>query len=96
MDDKQQLGSKIVLSHFSVIEPAKMAIIRKMVGNYVKKISAKHKFDHLELLLDKNNSHPFTISGTLCVDAKVRTAQYSGDNFFLCLGEVLNKLETKL
>ena len=47
-----QLGGNISLSGFSIVEPGQMIVVKKIVGNNVRKLEGMcKKFEHLKLTL---------------------------------------------
>ncbi|MEK6907081.1 MAG: hypothetical protein AABW45_00995, partial [Nanoarchaeota archaeon] len=62
MDDTLQLGGNISLAGFKELEPAKMVVIKKITGNYVKKMMEKtNKFESLHLHLKEVHASKFEL-----------------------------------
>lgn len=83
-----KLGGKITLDNFESIEPGTLVVVKKMIGNYAKKISEKNDFDDLKLtLLEKNGS--YKLEATLKNGDKEDKKYASHKNLFFAVDEVL-------
>ncbi len=51
--NEERLGGDIILSGFS-LEPIEMIVIKKIVGNYAKKISEKFKYKEIKVTLKQS------------------------------------------
>ncbi len=87
-----ELGGNIKLKGFTELDPATLIVVKKIVGNYTKKLTQEHP-DFIELLLDLNKIGKFYSlnvnlsrrSGSLVADAKE-------ENLFFALSSALNKI----
>lgn len=53
-DNETELGGKISLVGFKALEPAELVIIKKIVGNYVKKMNENAGYESLKLNLQQH------------------------------------------
>ncbi len=85
-----ELGGNIKLNNFEAIEPALLIVIKKVVGNYTKKISESFKdFKGVEVILD--SSGLYTISVKLTAD-KEYTSEATDKNLFFALDKALGTI----
>lgn len=84
-----ELGGNIKLVGFDDMEPAKLVVVKKIVGNYVKELGSVKELN-LNLLQQDNDS--FKISGSLNNNNKSKTAEIEDNNLFFALNNILNKL----
>ena len=90
MEDSVELGGSIVLTGFSELDGASMIILKKIVGRHVKDISEQDvDFKKLEVVLGK--TQPYKLTGIL-TSKKEKKAEYSDNNLFIALGNVLDAL----
>ncbi len=87
-----KLGERITLEGFEGLEPGNMTILKKMIGNFVKKISENRDFSNLTL----NLQNKYDISSTLNINSKKLENQASGNNLFFCLTELFKNIEKSL
>ena len=53
-----KLGGNISLSGFSIVDPGQMVVVKKIVGNNVRKLEGMcEKFEHLKLTLKSHLQH---------------------------------------
>lgn len=92
-----ELGGNIQLSGFSNLDQSKMIVIKKMVGNHVKRLdTSKIKVLLLKLTLKTVHSDKqFEIHGHLETNGKVYKSEAIDHNIFFSLNKVLNGLEPK-
>jgi ribosome-associated translation inhibitor RaiA len=98
MDETEVLnfGTNIQLSGFKGIDPGSMVILKKMIGNSVKKISeTSNTFEKLTLNLVTDESKKLEITAVLLDNGKTYNSKHVEKNLFMAIGEVLKKLETK-
>lgn len=88
-DDVIELGGNITLIGFKDVEPAQLVVIKKMVGNYAKKIQEKQEFENLTLnLKDKSKN---ILEAILKIKDKEDKVENSDINLFFCIDKVLSK-----
>ncbi len=92
-----ELGGNIQLSGFSDLEPAKLIVVKKMVGNHVKRLDTlNQKMSLLHLTLKHvHSSNQFEISGKLDLDGKIQQSESTDYNLFFAINKVLKGLEPK-
>lgn len=91
----RELGGNIVLVNFDLEEP-EMIIIKKIVGNYAKKISYIKEYQDLKIELkthQKGKGHKkYEIKASLNFDGENINAESEGLNTFMVLSEAMSKL----
>ena len=92
-----RLGSNMELSGFSDFDGSTKVVIRKLVGNHVKRMNnSVGDFQKLSLHLKEvhktENSQKYQINGKLEMNGKVYNSEVTDFNLFFALSNVLNKL----
>ena len=83
-----ELGGNIKLVGFDDMEPAKLVVIKKIVGNYVKDLGSVR-----ELCLNLNKEGDvFKIKVNLNLNNNNTDAETEDNNLFFALNNLLNKL----
>lgn len=91
-----ELGNSIELIDFKEIERDQFFIIKKIVGNFVKKIQEKNNgFEKLSLHLKKVHNSEYEILGKLIVNNNEYNSEVINYNLFYALNEILRKLEAE-
>ncbi len=100
-EDPIELGGLITLKGFSDLEPAKLIVVKKIVGTYVRKYSDHIEgFDSIELYVKpvhktkKSEKHEFHAKAI--IDGTVKNTEVTERNFFVGLDKVLKKMENRL
>ncbi|MEK6951899.1 MAG: hypothetical protein AABX29_02685 [Nanoarchaeota archaeon] len=85
-----ELGGNIKLANFENLEPALLIVVKKIVGNYTKKISETLKdFKSIELSLDKEDLNKITV----VVEADKKYQSEAKDkNLFFALNAALEQI----
>lgn len=93
MADAMELGGKITLNGFHDLEPAKLIVVKKLTGTYVRKMEEKNKdFEGLSLHLKNVHNSKFELKGKVIVKGKTHNAEVTDFNLFFVLDKVLAKL----
>lgn len=88
-----QLGGNISLAGFKELEPAKMVVIKKITGNYVKKMQEKTgKFENLHLHLKPVHATKFELQIKAIVNGQSFNAEVTDFNLFFALDKALAKI----
>ncbi len=94
-----ELGGNIKLVGFKDLEPAKLIVVKKMVGTYAKKIAEKTSLKELKLDLKtvhnkgkKEEKQKYEINAKVVSDKKEYNADIAEFNLFYALDRVLTKL----
>ncbi|HIH42652.1 TPA: hypothetical protein HA246_03340 [Candidatus Woesearchaeota archaeon] len=100
LNDTLELGGSIVLSGFRAIDGASMVILKKVIGNYVKKMSERaEKFEQLALTVksvhENENSKKFELNAKLVDNGKVFNSEFVDKNIFVAVDSALKKLESE-
>lgn len=95
-----ELGGNIQLVGFKELDKDSLVIVKKVVGNYAKKISEGAKnFQQLSVTMKQihgHASHNFELHAKLLMDGQVVTSSVEDRNLFVGLDIVLKKLEHEL
>jgi hypothetical protein len=96
MDDVMQLGGNIELSGFRDINGASMVILKKMIGNYARKMSEiSDKFEKLHV---KKTAHEdekgrmYHIQAEHLNDGKAHVSEFTDKNLFVAVDSALKKI----
>ena len=87
-----ELGGNIKLIGFNDLDPASLIVIKKMTGNYARKISEKVNSNLDELSLELKNNAKKNINSSLKFKDKTFNAEVDDNNLFYALDKVLAKL----
>ena len=100
-EDILKLGGAIELSGFAQIDKSSMIILKKMIGNHVRKISdLSQNFQNIKLTM--KSVHPtdaseiYEIKGLLNDNGKQFTVDHTERNLFVGVNKVLTKLENTI
>jgi len=83
-----ELGGNIALINFDALEPSKLIVVKKIVGNYAKKIAEKKNFDKLQLTLKGE----YAITTVFMANGDRIETEATNKNLFFALTEALNKI----
>jgi hypothetical protein len=90
----RELGGNIVLSNFDM-DSQEMIVVKKLVGNYAKKINNLHPYEELKLEMKTSNKGKvkrFEIKGMVIFSGNRATSESTGFNPFVSINEVLGKI----
>jgi len=88
-----QLGGNISLAGFKDLEPAKMIVIKKITGNYVKRMQEiNKKFESLHLHLKPVHANKYELQAKAVFDGQPHNAEITDYNLFFALDKVLAKI----
>ncbi len=91
-----ELGGNIKLKGFSEIDNASLIVIKKIVGNYAKKLAEETEdFQNLILNLESNNPKDFKISAEFQKTSENLNSEIQGENLFFTLSRALEAIKTK-
>ncbi len=99
--DSLELGGNIELSGFSEIDSASLIIVKKVVGNYVKKISEQNKkFEKLSLNMKEvhktEKSEKYEIHCVVTIGGKNFASEITERNLFVGIDSVLRKVDKEI
>lgn len=89
-----KLGGNILLSGFS-LEPVEMIVVKKIIGNYVKKISEKTDYQDIKITLKKTQKVKLflhEISVSVKTSKAILAADSINNNLYTALSEALGKV----
>lgn len=91
-----RLGNSIQLSGFRDLDGGKMVVLKKLIGNHVRKIAENSsKFQNIELVMKPigpKSSDQFELHAKLIDNGKVITAEETDRNMFVVVDKVLTKI----
>ncbi len=91
-----ELGGNIRLSGFSEMEPATLIVVKKIVGNYTKRISERAQgFQDITINLKKIHEKSHEISAKVTAD-KIYSSEITDYNLFFALDKALGKIMKEL
>jgi ribosome-associated translation inhibitor RaiA len=93
-----KLGGQIELSGFGGLDRSQMIVVKKIVGNYTKKISEKDEtFKGIKVTMKKiSSSNMFELNVNLDVNNGPITASIDDRNLFFAIDKVLEKVFNQL
>ena len=101
MDDILQLGGNIQLAGFRDIDGASMVILKKIIGNYVRKMSeVAKKFESLNVTMkpvhETEKSEKYEIHAKLLDNGKPIVSEVVERNLFVAVDNALKKIINEL
>lgn len=96
-----ELGGNITLVGFKELHHTELTVVKKMVGNYVRKFSDVDQVNELRVHLKaihktEEEPHKFELKATLDLNGKIMNAELVEFNVYVGLDELLKKLETQV
>ena len=93
MDDVMQLGGNISLVGFKDLDGGKMVVIKKITGNYVRKMQDKNnKFESLHLHLKEVHANKVELQAKVICDGKPYNSEIVDFNLFFAVDKVLGRI----
>ncbi|MBL7147430.1 MAG: hypothetical protein ISS82_01240 [Nanoarchaeota archaeon] len=92
MEERIELGGNINLVGFKDIEQGKLVVVKKIVGNFVKKIQDQNKdFQKVTVTLKPVHESKYEINTHLTINNKDYVADVTDFNLFFTLDKCLEK-----
>lgn len=92
-----ELGGNISLIGFKELPPQELIIMKKIVGNFVKKVQTRYNnFNKIVLDLKKVHNSESEISTKIVIDNKTYNVEVTDFNIFFALNKALKKIEEQL
>ena len=89
-----ELGKNIELIDFKDIERDQLFIMKKIIGNFVKKVQDKNSdFEKLSIHLKRVHNSEYELLGKLVIKSSVYSSEVVSYNLFYALNETLRKLD---
>lgn len=93
MEDHIELGGSINLIGFKDLEPAKLVVVKKIVGNFIKKVQDHHQdFQKITVTMKKVHESKFEVMTHLIIKDKNYTSEVTDFNLFFALNSSLEKI----
>ncbi|MBI3027253.1 hypothetical protein HYY70_04215 [Candidatus Woesearchaeota archaeon] len=101
MEEDINLGGNIQLSGFREIDGSSMIVLKKIVGNYAKRISeltTRMEVLHLTLkpVHEREKSEKYEVHAKVVDDGKVYASEITERNLFVAIDAVLKKIVNEL
>jgi ribosome-associated translation inhibitor RaiA len=101
MDDNIELGGNIQLAGFRDIDGASMVVLKKIIGNYARKMSEhSDKFENLHVTMKqvhtKEKSEKYEIHAKLIDNGKPFVSEVTERNLFIAVDNALKKIISEL
>jgi len=91
------LGGNIELSGFRQIDRASMVVVKKIVGNYVKKMAdMTEKLEKVSIVMNPVHNSQYELHAKLIDNGKVFVSEVIDRNVFFALDKVLSKIESSI
>ena len=96
-----ELGGNIELLGFDELEISELIVLKKIIGNFARKFSDHLKDDYQKLSLHLKKvhgkkSHKYELKATLKSKKKSFTSEITEVNLFVCVADVLKKIEAQV
>lgn len=103
-NDILQLGGNIELSGFKGLSSSSMIVLKKIVGNYARKMSeSTAKFEKLSLTMKTAHSNPadnkpgiYEINAKMLDNGKLISSSTSDRNLFVAIDDSLKKIMSEI
>ena len=101
MDDLMQLGGNIELSGFKDIDGASMVVLKKIIGNHVRRMTElSDKFESLKVTMkpvhETEKSEKYEIHAQLMNDGKPIVSEVVERNLFVAVDDALKKVISEI
>ena len=101
MDDLMQLGGNIELSGFRDIDGASMVVLKKIIGNYGRKLSeSSNKFEKLSVNMkpvhEMEKGNGYSVYAKLMCDGKPFGSEVVEGNLFVAVDNALKKIANEI
>jgi len=96
-----ELGGNITLIGFKELDYAEMVVIKKIVGNYARKLSDREQVNELTLNLKQvhhtsEDSYKFEMKAKVDVNGKIFNSEIVDYNLFIAIDSIMKKLEAQI
>jgi ribosome-associated translation inhibitor RaiA len=96
-----ELGGNITLVGFKEMHHTELVVVKKMVGNYVRKIAGNEQVNELRLVLKPIHktdeaSMKYDLKATLDLNGKIYNSEVIEFNLYVGIDEILKKLESQV
>jgi ribosome-associated translation inhibitor RaiA len=96
-DEVLQLGGNIELSGFSSLEGGAMIVLKKIVGNYARKISDQSSnFERLSIHMKTVHDNQFEMHAKVVNNGKAINSSVTERNIFVAVDSALKKIMNEM
>ena len=93
MEDILQMGGNISLTGFSEMDSRTMIILKKIIGNYAKRMSTKtDNFEKLTMSMKTVHNNQFEIHAQMIDNGKQFSSENIDRNLFIAVDNALKKI----
>ena len=92
-EETMELGGSIKLAGFRELDPGRLVVVKKVVGNYVRKIEERHKeFKEIYIHLKKVHNSEYEIQVNALIGSEHKNAEVTDFNLFFALDKALGRV----
>jgi ribosome-associated translation inhibitor RaiA len=96
-----ELGGNITLIGFKELDYAEMVVIKKIVGNYARKLSDREPINNLTINLKQihhtsEDSFKYELKAKADINGKIVNSELVDYNLFIALDNVMKKIESQV
>lgn len=96
-----ELGGNIELVGFNDIDVSEMVVLKKIIGNFTRKLADHMGDDYQKLIIDMKHVHgisssKFQVQAKLMTQGKPYASEVTENNLFVCISDVMKKLEAQI
>ncbi len=100
-DDSFRLGGNIELTGFKVVDSSSMIVLKKIIGNYAKRIGElTKKLETLHITLkpihEREKSEKYEVHAKVVDDGKVYASEFVDRNLFVAVDTSLKKIVNEM
>jgi len=101
MEEMINLGEHIELTGARELDRGEVVVLKKMIGNYIKKISEqKEGFEKFKVTIKKvhetERNRKFQVHGKMIVNGHIYSAEITDFNLFFALNSIFSKIEKEI
>lgn len=92
LSDTIILGNHIHLAGFKEVDPSRMVVVKKIVGNYVKKFEERYpEFREIKIHLKKVHASEFEVQVRALIGSEHQNGEVVDFNLFFALDKALSR-----
>ena len=96
-DNILQLGGNIELSGFSILDGGMMIVLKKIIGNYARRMSDRAKnFEKLSITIKTVHGSQYELHAKMLDNGKAVTSAITDRNLFVAVDSALKKIMNEI
>ena len=96
-DETLVLGGNIELSGFNTLDPGSMLILKKIVGNNVRKLASKtSNLQKVSITMKQIHGNNFEVAAKLIDNGQIYNSAVEDRNIFFAVDKAMTKLDSSL